>query len=101
MSVMKTLIRLAERRALRSCLRAARCLHLVAELSVADALQEQPTAATELARRTGVDADALNCILRLLAAHGVFELSHQATCTRPRHVSFVPIIPSRSDRSLG
>ena len=50
----------------------ARCLHLVAELGVADVLQDQPTTAAELARRTGADADALNRILRLLAAHAVF-----------------------------
>jgi hypothetical protein len=50
----------------------ARCLHVVAELGVADALQEEPAAASELASRTGANADALNRVLRLLAAHGVF-----------------------------
>jgi O-methyltransferase domain len=50
----------------------ARCLHVVAALGVPDALEDQPTTAAELARRTGSNADALNRILRLLAAHDVF-----------------------------
>ena len=56
---------------------AARCLQLVAELGVADALQDQPTAAAELAHRTGANADALNRILRLLAANGVFATERE------------------------
>ncbi len=51
---------------------AARCLHVIAEYGVADALGDAPASAAALAERTGLDADALNRILRLLAAHGVF-----------------------------
>ena len=50
----------------------ARCLHVVAEFGVADALDDAPATAAELAGRTGANADALHRILRLLAAHGVF-----------------------------
>lgn len=52
----------------------ARCLHVVAELGVADALGEQPTDAGTLAAALGANRDALARVLRLLAAHGVFEL---------------------------
>ena len=50
----------------------ARCVHVVAELGVADALQDEPATAAQLASRIGANADALNRILRLLAAHDVF-----------------------------
>jgi hypothetical protein len=51
---------------------AARCLHAVAELGVADALGDQPSTAAELARSSGTDPDALDRVLRLLAAQGIF-----------------------------
>lgn len=50
----------------------ARCMHVVAEAGVADALDHAPVPMATLATRTGVDADALHRMLRLLAAHGVF-----------------------------
>ena len=50
-----------------------RSLHVVADLGVADALDETPRTAAELAREVGADGDALGRVLRLLAAHGVFE----------------------------
>jgi hypothetical protein len=50
----------------------ARCIHVVADAGVADALAEQPASATELAARCGLDADALHRMLRLLSAYGVF-----------------------------
>ena len=50
----------------------ARCVQVIAEYGVADALERQPATAAELAARTGMNADALGRILRLLAAHGVF-----------------------------
>lgn len=52
-----------------------RCLHVVAELGVADALDDTPRTAAELALAIGANADALHRVLRLLAAHGVFELN--------------------------
>jgi hypothetical protein len=52
----------------------SRALHVVAELGVADALDETPQTAADLAAAVGADADALGRVLRLLAAHGVFEI---------------------------
>jgi C-methyltransferase len=51
----------------------SRSLHVVAELGIADHLGDRPASAAELASHTGADADALERVLRLLAAHGVFE----------------------------
>ena len=50
-----------------------RCLHVVADLGVADELEETSRSADELAEAVGAQADALGRALRLLAAHGVFE----------------------------
>lgn len=52
---------------------AAKALHLVAELGVADAVGEAPVGVADLARHCDVDPDALDRVLRLLAAHGIFE----------------------------
>src|SRR5438128_11697573 len=49
-----------------------RALHVVADLGVADALDEEPRSAAYLAGQVGSDADALDRVLRLLASHGVF-----------------------------
>ncbi len=52
---------------------AARCLHVAAELGVADHISERPVSAAELALRCQVDPDGLDRVLRLLSAHGVFS----------------------------
>jgi hypothetical protein len=52
---------------------AARCLQVVAELGVADRIEEAPVSVAALASSCTVDVDALDRILRLLAVHGVFE----------------------------
>lgn len=52
----------------------ARCLHVVAELGVADVLNETPQTTTSLATATGTHAGALNRVLRLLSTQGIFEL---------------------------
>jgi len=52
---------------------AARCLHVAAAFGIADAIGEEAADARAIAFRTGLDADALRRIMRLLAAHGVFE----------------------------
>jgi SAM-dependent methyltransferase len=54
---------------------AARCLHVAATFGVADAIGDRPTDPREIGARTGLDPDAVGRILRLLAAHGVFESS--------------------------
>jgi O-methyltransferase domain/Dimerisation domain len=51
----------------------SRCLHVVADLGVADVLDETPRTAAELAESVGAHPDALSRVLRLLSAHGVFE----------------------------
>ena len=50
-----------------------RCLHAVANLGVADALDDLPLSADMLADKTGAHPEALARALRLLAANGVFE----------------------------
>ena len=51
-----------------------RCLHMVANLGVADALDETPRTASDLAASVGAHPGALGRVLRLLAAHGVFDM---------------------------
>src|SRR5215471_5995287 len=51
------------------------CLVSVARFGVADALDDTPRTAAELAEATGANPDALRRVLRLLAAHGVFAAS--------------------------
>jgi hypothetical protein len=50
-----------------------RCLHVVANLGIADALGESPQAAATLAAATGAHPVALDRVLRLLSAYGIFE----------------------------
>jgi hypothetical protein len=50
-----------------------RALHVVADLGVADALDDEPRSAAYLAGQVGSDAGALDRLLRLLASHGVFD----------------------------
>jgi hypothetical protein len=52
----------------------SRCLHVVADLGVADALDDSPRTVTALAEAVDANADALGRILRLLSAYGVFIL---------------------------
>ncbi len=55
-----------------------RSLHVVADLGVADVLDETPRTAADLAGSIGAHPDALSRVLRLLAAHGVFEIQGDA-----------------------
>ena len=50
-----------------------RALQVVADLGVADTIDGEPRGAEEIAAELGVNPDALNRLLRLLASHGVFE----------------------------
>lgn len=50
-----------------------RCLHVIAEIGVADALGDNPRTAADLAASTGADAGALARALRLISAYGIFE----------------------------
>ncbi|MGH8224702.1 MAG: methyltransferase [Gammaproteobacteria bacterium] len=51
----------------------SRCLHVIAELGVADCIGETPCTTPELAGEVGADPDALGRALRLLSTHGLFE----------------------------
>jgi hypothetical protein len=51
----------------------ARCLHVIADCGAADAVGPNGATPAEIAARSGLDADALDRMLRLLAAHGIFE----------------------------
>jgi hypothetical protein len=52
---------------------AARCLHVVSELGVADRIGDEPVPVQELAGACGVDSRALDRVLRLLSTRGVFD----------------------------
>jgi hypothetical protein len=51
---------------------ASRCLHLVAELGIADVLGDEAQTAETLARASGTNPQSLHRVLRSLANHGVF-----------------------------
>jgi hypothetical protein len=51
----------------------SRCLHVIAALGVADQIGDYPVSTRELASRCGADPDALGRMLRLMAAHSIFE----------------------------
>lgn len=51
----------------------SRCLHVVADLDIADKLDEAPRTAAELAASVGAHPEALGRVLRLLSAYGVFD----------------------------
>jgi hypothetical protein len=60
-----------------------RCLHVIAEMGIADALDNDPRTAGDLAVSTGVNADALARALRLLSAYGIFEPRNDAWAHTP------------------
>ena len=60
-----------------------RSLHVVAELGVADALDEVPRTAAALAAAVGAHPEALGRVLRLLAAHDVFALEGETVRHTP------------------
>src|SRR5438309_7987862 len=86
-----------------------RCLHVVAELGLADQLADAPMTAEALARASGANAGAIERMLRLLAVAGVFEargnawvhtdLSRLLRSDHPQSMrAFVRMIGSRLDR---
>ncbi|HET7584755.1 MAG TPA: methyltransferase [Gemmatimonadaceae bacterium] len=52
----------------------ARCLHVAAELGVADRIDDAPRAVADVASDVGAHAESLKRVLRLLGAHGIFEV---------------------------
>jgi hypothetical protein len=51
-----------------------RCLHAVADLGVADALDDEPKTAEQLAKSVGAHPASLARVLRLLSSYGVFAV---------------------------
>ena len=62
---------------------ASRCLHVAAELGVADALGDEPMRIEALASATESNPDALSRILRLLETHGVFSIQNGLVSQTP------------------
>ena len=60
-----------------------RCLCVVAELGVADEIDDPAVSVDELASRCGANADALNRVLRLLASYGIFRQVGRAYAHTP------------------
>ena len=56
----------------------SRCLHVVADFGVADALGDQPQSTEDLAKATGTRAPELYRVLRVLASAGIFEWKDNA-----------------------
>ena len=51
----------------------SRSLHVASEIGVADQITDEPVSIKELSSVCNADVDALDRVLRLLAAHGIFE----------------------------
>lgn len=51
----------------------SRCVHVVAELGVADHIADEVVSVKHLASACGVDADALDRVLHLLSTYGIFD----------------------------
>ncbi|PYX99035.1 MAG: hypothetical protein DMG64_20210 [Acidobacteria bacterium] len=56
----------------------SRCVHVVAELGVADHIGDLPQSTESLAKASGIRPDALHRVLRLLASVGIFEWKDNA-----------------------
>jgi SAM-dependent methyltransferase len=61
----------------------ARCIHVIAEAGVADAVGDQPRSVAEVAAAAGLNAGALGRMLRLVSAHGVFACGPQGVVHTP------------------
>ena len=61
----------------------SRALHVVADLGVADALDETPLSPASLATATAADAGALDRVLRLLSLYGIFAYADGAVAHTP------------------
>ena len=76
---------------------AARCLHVVANAGVADAIDESGATPAQVATQIGLNAAALDRVLRLLAAHGVFAHAPEG---RYVHTAASRLLRSDHPRSL-
>jgi hypothetical protein len=69
----------------------SRCLHVIAEMGVADALGDDPRTAVDLAETTGANSDAVARALRVVSAYGIFERRNDGS----GHTSFTHTPASR------
>lgn len=69
----------------------SRCLHVIAEMGVADALGDDPRTSADLAETTGANSDALARALRVVSAYGIFERRNDVS----GHTSFTHTPASR------
>jgi hypothetical protein len=76
---------------------AARCLHVIADCGAADAIGAAGATPAAIAKQTGLTADALERMLRLLAAHGVFAHGPDGTY---RHTPASETLRTDHPRSL-
>jgi hypothetical protein len=76
---------------------AARCLHVIADCGAADAVGTAGASSSEIAAQTGLDADALDRILRLLAGHGIFTRGQDGRYT---HTAASQLLRTDEPRSL-
>ena len=76
---------------------AARCLHVVADCGAADAIGPDGATPAAIAAHTGLNADALDRMLRLLAAHGVFAHGPSGTY---RHTPASELLKTDHPRSI-
>lgn len=53
----------------------ARCLHVAADLGVADQVSDVPVGLVDIANSLQVDPDSLGRVLNLLSAHGIFSVA--------------------------
>src|SRR5579884_4107690 len=70
----------------------SRCLQVVAEIGVADALSDAPRPAADLAQAVGADPDSLHRVLRLLSSQGVFAVAEGGYSIRRFHACSAAII---------
>lgn len=75
----------------------SRCLHAVAALGVADALDPAGGEVAPLAEQLGVDRDALGRVLRALASQGIFDVELPAV----RHTDASLLLRSDHPMSMG
>jgi hypothetical protein len=76
---------------------ASRCLHAVARHGVADAVEPGGSTVGDVAERLGLDADALERVLRALAAYGVFDLDQSLV----RHTEASRLLRADHPMSMG
>jgi len=76
---------------------AARCLHVIADCGAADAVGPDGATPEHIAKHTGLTADALDRMLRLLATHGVFAHGRAGTY---RHTLASELLRSDHPRSV-